>query len=681
MERTPTIDLTLDNLRAAWEHVQFNDGCAGVDGVSVELFEQQAEAGLPELLKQCESGAYLALPLRMLVASKDPQAGKKRTLLVPTLRDRIVQTAVASRLSRSFEEEFFDASFGYRPDRGVDRAIARIIQLRDRGFLWILDADISAFFDSVSHNLLRRQLEQDSSTHSFLPLLKQWIEATYWDGHELHRLKRGVPQGAPISPLLANLFLTPVDQSLEKSQNHLIRYADDFLLLCQTEESAQQARLDVAQILHQRGLELNEEKTRITNFEQGFSFLGVSFRGREVFVPWKFRHNHGRVIFIARPMPPRLLREYRKETKPPAPSRNAAEISAATPTPQPFLGAEEVPFLYIAEQGAILRKSGDRFLVEADQTIRLDIPYHRLQNILIFGNVQVTTQALSEALDKGIAFSFFTRHGRLRGSLIPAAGRNVTLRVNQYGVYLDEQRSLAIARSLIRAKILNGEAVLKRYQDRGKGDAQTERAIMANAVSCLTAATSRAEVDGLEGAAARAYFTALMRFNVSPFLWPGRVKHPATDPLNALLSLSYTLLMNELASLLEASGLDPALGMLHELDPNRPSLALDLMEPFRAPLADRFVLTSVNRAVFQPTDFIERDDHGSTVLKPPAMRRFFESYEHWMHEPAGAPTDRPSTFRLLLRREVENLCHALQGHVDFAPYLFDAPEAPQGVQA
>jgi CRISPR-associated protein Cas1 len=139
--------------------------------------------------------------------------------------------------------------------------------------------------------------------------------------------------------------------------------------------------------------------------------------------------------------------------------------------------------------------------------------------------------------------------------------------------------------------------------------------------------------------------------------------------------------MNELAPLLEASGLDPALGMLHELDPNRPSLALDLMEPFRAPVADRFVLTSVNRAVFQPNDFSERDDHGSTILKPAAMRTFFESYEHWMHEPVGAGGDKPATFRLLLRREVENLCRALQGHADFAPYLFDAPEIPQEVHA
>ncbi len=275
-----------------------------------------------------------------------------------------------------------------------------------------------------------------------------------------------------------------------------------------------------------------------------------------------------------------------------------------------------MPFLYIADQAAILRKSGDRFLVEADQSIRLDVPYHRLESILLFGNIQVTTQALAEALDKGISFSFFTRHGRLRGSLVPPGDHNVGLRVSQYQLYLDEARSLKFARAIINAKVHNALAVLKRYEERGKASAEAERRVMTQALDSLPSAASRVEIDGFEGICAKSYFDALMRFNESSFSWPGRVKHPASDPLNALLSLTYTLLMNELAALLQARGIDPAIGTLHELDPSRPSLALDLMEPFRAPLADRFVLTSVNRSVFQASDFARRDDHGSVILHP-----------------------------------------------------------------
>ena len=665
----PAFDLSVEQLESAWEHVRENAGCAGVDGVGIESFEGQVPSALPELLKQAQSGEYLALPLRKIVIAKNSDSRKTRTLLVPVVRDRVLQTAVATRLSRSFEEEFFDASFGYRPNRGVDRAIARIVQLRDRGWNWIVDADISAYFDSVSHQSLLRQLELDQAAVPFMAMLKQWIGAWSWDGHSVEPVRRGIPQGAPISPVLANLFLTPIDRALEESESRLVRYADDFLLLCQSEDAANHARQAAAALLAQHGLQLSEEKTHITSFAQGFTFLGVTFRYNDVFTPWKDRHFHGKLIFIARPMPQHLLRNYRKKTPPPHPSSKLTTAPHRVTEP-PRLGGEDMPFLYIAEQGAILRKSGDRFLVEADQSIRLDVPYQRLENILAFGNIQVTTQALAEALDKGISFSFFTRHGRLRGSLIPPGDHHVNLRIAQYQLYMDEAGSLQMSRAIIDAKIRNAIAVLARYEERGKPSAGQERGVMEQALASLASAASRAEIDGYEGAAAKSYFDAVMRFNESAFQWPGRVKHPATDPINALLSLSYTLLMNELMSLLEARGLDPAIGMLHQLDPDRPSLALDLMEPFRAPLADRFVLTNLNRSVFQPDDFQASDDHGSVVLSPSAMLRFFEFYERWMQETIGTEGNTMLNFRLCLRREVEGLCRFLRGESPFLPFSF-----------
>ncbi len=667
------IELTREKLEDAWLHVQENAGCAGVDGVTVDSFDAQAPAALPELLKQVASSEYVALPLRKLLVSKNHEPSKTRTLLVPTVRDRVLQTAVARCLSRSFEEEFFDSSFGYRPHRGVDRAIARIVQLRDRGFTWVVDADIHAYFDSVSHQSLVRLLERDEAAAHFLPLLRQWIGSVSWDGHELSPVRRGIPQGAPISPVLANLFLTPIDRTLEESDDHLIRYADDFLLLCQSEAEAKLACREATTLFAQHGLELSLEKTRITNFNQGFTFLGVTFRGLDVFTPWKNHDQHGRLVFIARTMPQRLLRQYRKETRPTTAHISMHDAMAAPVQHldrQPTKGGDDLPFLYIAEQGAVLRKSGDRFLVEADQSIRLDVPYHRLENILLFGNIQVTTQAIGEALDKGIAFGFFTRHGRLRGALVPPGDHNVALRIRQYQLYLDEPRSLRLARALIDAKIRNGLAVLKRYEDRGKASAEAERQVMIQSLESLPSAASRAEVDGLEGIAARNYFEALMRFNESPFLWPGRIRHPATDPLNALLSLAYSLLMNELAALLGARGLDPAIGMLHQLDPSRHSLALDLMEPFRAPLADRFVLTSVNRSIFQPGDFAPADDHGGVALHPAALHRFFDQYERWMQENIGPENAPAVTFRSCLRQEVESFCRSVRTDTEFLPFRF-----------
>jgi CRISPR-associated protein Cas1 len=178
----------------------------------------------------------------------------------------------------------------------------------------------------------------------------------------------------------------------------------------------------------------------------------------------------------------------------------------------------------------------------------------------------------------------------------------------------------------------------------------------------------------VEGAAARQYFSLAMRFNKSEMSWPGRVKHPATDPLNALLSLTYTLLMNELAALLEGAGLDPYLGFLHQVDYGRPSLALDLMEPFRHPVADRLALTLVNRHVLAPEDFQSGTGHGMYLAAKP-MRRFFEEYEKWM---IGRKEGKTS-FRETLRHEVEKLCSALRSGERFAPWEFGKAEEGEAV--
>lgn len=216
--------------------------------------------------------------------------------------------------------------------------------------------------------------------------------------------------------------------------------------------------------------------------------------------------------------------------------------------------------------------------------------------MLIFGNVQMTTQAMAELLDKGITVSLFSRQGRFRGSLDPPRGKNVLLRLAQFEAYKDE------ARAAIQAKISNGIEVLDRYasrqaQPQGFGAA---RATLAASLAAAGAAPNVQALLGIEGTAAHAQFNTLMLFNRSPFKWPGRVRHPAIDPLNALLSLSYTLLMNELSGLLSGLGLGPYLGYLHQVDYGRPSLSLDLLEPFRHPVADRLVLMAVNKAVFQP---------------------------------------------------------------------------------
>jgi retron-type reverse transcriptase len=339
--------LAEDELEEAWLHVQDNEGCAGADGVTIERFAQRAPKELLHLQQRLSEDTYRAFPLLKIVVEKRtgpssaapnqsgttdsaarnelrcarvpqertgpgsaapnqsgatdsaarsefrgarvpqdrPGAHKTRTLLVPAVRDRVLQTAIARRLSKSFEDEFLECSYGYRPHRSVDRAIARIRKLHEMGYSWLVDADIQTFFDKIDHSLLLHRLALHQPGEFIMNLVREWVEAAVWDGQHLYRLREGVPQGSPISPLLANFFLEDFDRELEKSGRKLIRYADDFLVLTKTEADAADALQLTARALADAHLALNQEKTRIVNFDTGFQFLGALFQKGGIWVP------------------------------------------------------------------------------------------------------------------------------------------------------------------------------------------------------------------------------------------------------------------------------------------------------------------------------------------------------------------------------------------------------------
>ncbi|HET8546500.1 MAG TPA: CRISPR-associated endonuclease Cas1 [Bryobacteraceae bacterium] len=673
---------SLDELHGAFERVRENEGCAGVDGVTVQKFAVNFEKRIERLRQAVMERTYRPLPLLEIVVRKAPDSEKTRRLLVPPVVDRILQTAAARQLSHSFEEEFLDSSFAYRPGRGVDSAVARVLQLRDRGYVWVLDADVVAYFDEVDHSSLYEILARERMEEWLRDLVNAWIAAEIWDGVRIRRLRKGIPQGSPLSPLLANLFLHDLDAELSRGDHHIVRYADDFVVLCAGEPEAREALRISSEWLARRKLTLHPEKTRLTQFKEGFRFLGVRFVEDEALIPWKHRRPQGQVVRMAKPMPATLLRRY-VHPKPKSAMRLAMEASGvaagrveAPPAPGRRVG---VAFLYLTQQGAVLRKSGDRFLVEKESRVLLDLPYHKLEAVLVFGNVQVTTQALGELMEKAIPVSFLTRQGRFRGSVNTPAGRDIPLRMAQFKSCSDGGRCAALSSAVISAKIRNSIEALAAYEarsgviDHALGE-RLEQARQAPALEALL---------GVEGAAAREYFTTLMGFNRSEFVWPGRLKYPARDPLNALLSLGYTLLMAETTGLLEAHGLDPYLGFLHQADYGRVSLALDLIEPFRAPVADRFVLTLVNRRVVQAKDFAgpAKDGAGTrpVYLTPEALARFLRQWEEWMtaQPPSreGAPAAKP--FRRELRRQIEVLVRHWRGECEWEPWTWDHRQSPE----
>jgi CRISPR-associated protein Cas1 len=259
-----------------------------------------------------------------------------------------------------------------------------------------------------------------------------------------------------------------------------------------------------------------------------------------------------------------------------------------------------MPVLYLTEQGSIVRKTSDRLIVEKDHEVLLEVPCLKLDTVLIFGNVQVTTQALAEMLDHGIELAFLSRSGRLRGQLTPPKAKNLRLRMSQYEASRSEAFGLRLARTIVAAKIGNAAAVLRGFR-RNHPEAVSREEIhdLEAAGASVESAGSLESLLGVEGAAAVRYFHCLGRRVPAEMGFTGRNRRPPRDPFNALLSFGYVLVGQELQSLLDAMGFDPYLGVYHQVDYGRPSLALDLLEEFRAPLVDRLSATLVSTGVLK----------------------------------------------------------------------------------
>ncbi|MCA9735353.1 MAG: RNA-directed DNA polymerase [Deferribacteres bacterium] len=266
-----------NTLLAAWERVRANGGCRGSDGISIASFSFDYETKLRDLSNSISSGAYHPFPLLRFPIPKNNRPGE-RFLSVPTVRDRLAQTAVFLATRDIFEAEFENLSHAYRPGRGVRTAVYDIKEWRDKGYRFAVDADISAYFDNVPHDLLLQKLDAlFPQQPQILRLFKKWIRAEIYDGTKIWRLEKGIPQGSVVSPLLANLFLDELDETLMGFKLKLVRYADDFLILAKSQEKAEEAIELTDMLLDDMHLELNPLKTKIVSFDHGFKFLGAIF--------------------------------------------------------------------------------------------------------------------------------------------------------------------------------------------------------------------------------------------------------------------------------------------------------------------------------------------------------------------------------------------------------------------
>jgi RNA-directed DNA polymerase len=265
-------------LAAAWTKVRANKGAAGVDGQSIERFAAKAEDYLAELSAALREGSYHPRAVKRVDIPKGD--GRTRPLGIPTVKDRIVQQAVRLVIEPIFETRFRDGSYGFRPGRGCHDALREVDRLIKDGYAHVVDADLAGYFDSIPHDRLMARVEEKVSDGRVLDLIRGWLKADILKGLERWTPTRGSPQGAVISPLLANIYLDPLDAAMAERGRRMVRYADDFVILCRTREEADAALAEVRAWVSENGLALHPEKTHVGDCRrpgQGFEFLGYRF--------------------------------------------------------------------------------------------------------------------------------------------------------------------------------------------------------------------------------------------------------------------------------------------------------------------------------------------------------------------------------------------------------------------
>ena len=680
------LDLAISEaaLSNAWSRVRSNGGAEGADGITLERFEDGLFHRLAKLRQQVRDGTYNADPLLRIEL---PRANKApRLLAVPSVRDRILQTAVTQVLVPLLDPQFEEESYAYRPGRGVQDAVRAVIDARENGMQYVVDADIEAFFDTIPHDELLARLLDALPDASLQPLINKWLTTPIKTSDGFVRPQMGVAQGSPLSPLLANLYLDKFDETLVSHENcRLVRYADDFIIAAPSHDAAELALETAALWLGAYGLQVNFDKTRIVTFTQGFTFLGVRFEADK-----QYCEDPNTEVWL---LPPELRNRRlaanpgikpRKTPSNAKPKPAAIRPPSQTPPklhPEDFALDHDVAFedapapllrtIYLNEPGSYIRLDGGRIKVQRNDEELLSVPIEKVDQILVGDEGAISFAVLRTLASRGASLVLQSKTGEPLSALLPLVDTRASLRAAQHKRLADASFTLHIARSIVAAKIANSRLLLRRYyrfRPGGESGADTEmQRLQLQAPHAADLDTLR----GFEGAAAKAYFAAWR--GLLPAQWQShfgpRSRQPPRDAVNALLSYGYAVLYQNTLTLAAARGLDVHYGHLHAVRDGHPSLVSDLVEEFRALVVDTVVLKLAQDRAYEPSAF-EQGQGGAVYISRSWRRMLIERLENKLQSEISHPiTGEKGDYRRMIRMQIGHYVQHLLAEVpNYRPF-------------
>ena len=600
-----------DSLRHAWTEIQAKDASDGVIGPAVARFAKDDEDQLARLVAELAWGGYSP---GVLTEVQIPSGEDQRTLHVPSVRDRIVARSMLRSVTPLIDPHLGPASFAYRPGLGVVDASQALARLREEGLGYVLRTDIDQCFPNIPVPHARRLMGALVDDAEFLAILDLLLARPFASPRRGIRRMRGLPQGCPLSPMLANLVLAEVDGDLRAEGFPIVRYADDIAVATSSPGDAWEAARMLTAALRRLDMELGADDTEVMSFDEGFTFLGEDFGPRY----------------------PPVLEDARVEE----PDRRV---------------------LYVATQGGRVRTAGGRLIIEnADEAEILDVPNGLVSRIVCFGSVGLSAGVRSWAFANGVSVIFASRRGSYQGSFV-GNHRSRAHRVRQQIGMCGSPAALRLGRAIVQAKVSKQIVVLQRFSRREHAKEVRDAIVsMSNMLRLLPEAGSSAEIMGVEGAAAAAYFPALGALLPPDLAFTHRTRQPPLDVANAALSFLYTLLLGECVTALYAAGLDPVFGVLHVDDDDRPSLALDLIEEFRPLVVDQIVVAACRKGTLTSTDVRTEEGRAGVLLSRGGRDALLAAYERRMlTKTSGALPDFGGTLRRHLYRQAQRLAAAI----------------------
>lgn len=658
-------------LQASLEHVVSHSVAPGVDGYAPSDVSGVEDLLASQLSVQLETRAYRPAPLLGFVGRKDDT--RLRPLAVPTVRDRMVQRAACELLTPSVETLLEDCSFAYRKGFSRAGAAGAIERSYEEGYRYVLDADIESFFDAVEWGRLFAKLEALYPFEPLVGLLKEWVTAPVVFERRTIPRTRGLPQGIPVAPLLANLYLDELDEELLGRDYRLVRYGDDFVVLCRDLDAAQRAREDARRKLREMGLTLSEAKTSVRSFEDGFTYLGYLFcrslvmeggRAQEASAPadlapdavpaasWLAQVPFERVRALMQKQGPRqttagaVASKSQIKVVPLVPKAAGSGVVLATNRP-----------LYITSFDTTVRREGDTLVVCAPEQAPLAIPLRELSHVVCYGRVRVTVPVLLALSERGTPVYFCRRSGELRGVFgAPPADWQVWMA--QARLASDEAARANFAREVVAAKLHNYAALAVRFKLARAAEVAEELRELER--GCENKTTVEA-LGGLEGRGAAVYFGAVRETLPEEWGFAGRRTQPPPDPFNALLSFGYTLLYQHLSTALVVAGLNPRVGLFHTERGTYHALACDMQEEFRH-LVDAQAWASVNRREIKASDFCASEDgRYPCLLQPESRKKFIAAFEKRLSSEFTPPGGTTVTYRAFMERQARHLREFVEG--------------------